>query len=323
MPATITHAYFAQDVFEILPNKFKDKLDCSRLRMFGQSMDSLMFYNLFSVMPGKKIRDFNSYFHRNDSQKFFINLLNCIKNDNFGDDIDVNSFLVGTICHFVLDSTLHPYIIYKTGMMDKTKSSTYKYNNIHEFMEVFLDNDMVKRREKSNPYKFNIAKFCFNTKPFSDNLNKVIDDTFSQTFNISNMSRIYLKSLKQMKNSLMLFRRDPNGIKKNIYKVVDTFTSKKTFRFEAVSYYYPLKDRHNFLNANHKLWRNPTTYNMTSNESFVDLYLKSIKIAKVLCCAAFDYIDGKDIDLNKVFLNNSYVHGLDCSIEKELKYFEF
>ena len=39
-------------------------------------------------------------------------------------------FLVGTICHFVLDSTLHPYIIYKTGMMDKKKSSTYKYNNI-------------------------------------------------------------------------------------------------------------------------------------------------------------------------------------------------
>ena len=27
MPATITHAYFAQDVYEILPSKFKDKLD--------------------------------------------------------------------------------------------------------------------------------------------------------------------------------------------------------------------------------------------------------------------------------------------------------
>ena len=27
MPATITHAYFAQDVYEILPSKFKDKLE--------------------------------------------------------------------------------------------------------------------------------------------------------------------------------------------------------------------------------------------------------------------------------------------------------
>ena len=323
MPATITHAYFAQDVFEILPNKFKDKLDCSRLRMFGQSMDSLMFYNLFSVMPGKKIRDFNGYFHRNDSQKFFINLLNNIKNSNSGDDVDVCSFLVGTICHFVLDSTLHPYIIYKTGMMDKSKSSTYKYNNVHEFMEVFLDNDMIKRRERSNPYKFNISKFCFDIRPFSKELNSAIDSSFEDVFNIDNMSGIYYKSLKQMKFAINVFRKDSSGIKKNFYKLIDTFTSKKTFRFEAISYHYPLKDRHNFLNSNHMMWRNPTSYNITSTESFVDLYLKSIKIAKVLVCASFDYINGKDIELEKIFLNNSYVHGLDCSEEKELKYFEF
>lgn len=323
MPATITHAYFAQDVFEILPDNFKDKLDCSRLRMFGQSMDSLMFYNLFSVLPGKNIREFNAYFHRNKSQEYFINLINYIKDNNLSEDVDVNSYLVGMICHFVLDSTVHPYVIYKTGIMDKKKPSTYKYNNVHEFMEVFLDNDMVRRREKTNPYKFNIGKFCFDIRPFSEALDNAIDNSFSDTFEIDNMSKIYYKSLKQMKMAINVFRRDPSGIKKNIYKVVDTFTSKKTFRFEAISYYYPLKDRHNFLNSNHQLWRNPTTYDITSTESFVDLYLKAIKISKVMICAAFDYINGKDIDLEKIFLNNSYVHGLDCTKEKELKYFEF
>ena len=45
MPATITHAYFAKDVFDILPNNIKNTIDCSRIKMFGQSMDSLMFYN--------------------------------------------------------------------------------------------------------------------------------------------------------------------------------------------------------------------------------------------------------------------------------------
>ena len=56
MPATITHAYFAKDVFDILPSNIKNIIDCSRIKMFGQSMDSLMFYNLFSILPGKKIR---------------------------------------------------------------------------------------------------------------------------------------------------------------------------------------------------------------------------------------------------------------------------
>ena len=190
-------------------------------------------------------------------------------------------------------------------------------------METFIDNDMVKRREKSNPYRFPIGKFCFDLRSFSPQLNKTIDYTFLHTFNINNMSKVYYKSLKQMRMSLVLFRKDSTGIKKNIYKLVDTFTTKKTFRFEAISYHYPLEDKHNYLNTNHKLWRNSTAYNMTSTESFVDLYVKSIKTAKVMICASFDYINDKDIDLEKIFTNISYITGRDCNLKKELKYFEF
>lgn len=323
MPATITHAYFAKDVFEILPSNIKNTIDCSRIKMFGQSMDALMFYNLFSILPGKKIRDFCGYFHRNNSQEYFINLINYIKDNNLIYDMDVCSYLAGMICHYVLDSYVHPYIIYKTGVFDKRKKNTYKYNHVHEFMETFLDNDMVKRREKINPYKFRIDKFCFNTREFSDNLINSMNSSFKDTFNIDNMGNIYYKSLKQMKISLLLFRRDPYGIKKFLYKILDTFTTKRMFRFESISYYVSLDDKHNYLNSNHKLWRNPTSYNMTSNESFVDLYVKAIKYAKVLICASFDYINNKDIDLTKIFTNASYVTGLNCLLKKDLKYFEF
>lgn len=323
MPATIVHAYFGNDVYDILPKTLKNKANLSRIKTFGQSTDSLMFYNLFSVMPGKKMRKFQKYFHDNDTQEFFINLINYIKDNNLSRDVDTCSFLIGFICHFVLDSMVHPYVYYKTGNFKKNDKSTYKYNNIHAFMETFLDNDMVRRREKTNPYKFPIGKFCFNTKRFSRDLNSAIDYTFYTTFGIKKMSRIYFHSLKQMKMSLVLFRKDTYGIKKFFYKLIDTFTSNRTFRFEAVSYHYPLEDRHNFLNENHKTWRNPTTYNLTSKDSFLDLYLKALKVAKVMVCASFDYIDGKDIDLEKIFLNTSYITGLDCDLKKELKYFEF
>ena len=63
MPATVTHAYFAKDVYDILPKDIKELLDLSRCKTFGQSIDSLMFYNLFSVMPGKKIRLYQNYIH--------------------------------------------------------------------------------------------------------------------------------------------------------------------------------------------------------------------------------------------------------------------
>lgn len=323
MPASITHAYFAKDIYDILPDKIKSKCDVRRIKMFGQSVDSLMFYNLFSILPGKKIRDFDSYFHQNKTQLFFINLLNYVKENNLYNDKDVASFIIGFICHYILDSTVHPYVIYKTGIFDKKSPSTYKYNNIHAIMETFLDNDMILRREKINPYNFSIDKFCFELSPFSNSLNKTIDYTFQKTFKIDNMSKIYFKSLKQMRYSLILFRKDKYGIKKNIYKFVDTFTMKNTFRFDAISYHFPLEDKHNFLNSTHQLWRNPVIYNMTSTESFIDLYLKAIKIAKVIVCASFDYLEGRDIDLEKIFINTNYLTGLSCDLKKELKYFEF
>ena len=323
MPATVVHGYFAQDVCDILPSNIKEKLDVGRLRMFGQSTDSLMFYNLFSLLPGKDIRKFQKYFHENKTQEFFVNLINYIKEKDYSEDVDVCSYLVGCICHYVLDSIVHPYVFYKTGYFRKEEKTTYKYNNIHTFMEIFLDNDMIKRRESINPYKFKIHNFCFDTRSFSDELDDTINHTFEMTFDIKNMDKIYYKSLKQMKSAIRIFREDPIGIKKFFYKLVDTFTSRRTFRFEAVSYHYPLVDRHNYLNENHKLWRNPTTYNITSTESLLDLYLKALKLAKVIVCASFDYLNGKDIELEKVFTNISYVTGLDCTLEKELKYFEF
>ncbi len=323
MPATIVHAYFAEDEYDILPKIIKERLNISRCRMFSQSMDALKFYNLFSILPGKKIREFDKYFHRHDSQKFFINLINYIKNNNYINDPDTCSFLVGMICHYVLDSTIHPYVFYKTGVFNKKNINSYKYNNAHAFMEAFLDCDMIKRRENINPYKFKLGKFCFDNRRFSNKLNNTINCVFNETFNINNMDKKYYKSLKQMKRDLIIFRRDRYGIKKFFYKLADTFTSKRCFRFEAISYHCSLEDNHNYLNENHNLWRNPTTYDLTSTESFLDLYLKSLKVAKVLICASFDYISGKDIDLEKIFVNNSYITGINCDSDKKLKYFEF
>lgn len=322
MPATITHAYFMKDLYEVLPDNITSKIDLNRSKMFAQSTDSIMFYNLLSIKPSHNLRKFQYYFHTHKTNDFFIHLLDYVKEHNI-DDKDTYSFIVGFITHFVLDSNIHPYIIYKTGFFDKKKKETYKYNGIHHFMETFLDNDLIKRRENTDPYKFNISKFCFDTKKFSNDLNNTIDYTFYTTFNIKNMSYKYYRSLKQMKTYLRLFRMDRFGIKKFFYKIIDTFTPRSMFRFEAVSYHLPLEDKHNYLNNNHTMWKNPVDDNITSTESFVDLYLRSLEEARNISIKIFEYLNGKDIDLKSLFLNKSYTSGLDCDIEKELKYFEF
>lgn len=322
MPATVTHAIFTKDVYDILTPEIKRYLDTQRFKMFGQSMDACYFYNLLSVFPGKKIRKFTGIFHSTNSQELFINIINYMKDNNIT-DIDTYSFLFGLVCHYVLDSTIHPYVIYKTGVMDKNNPNTYKYNNLHHFMESFLDNDSISRRFEVNPYSFNINKYVFDNKKFSKELNNTINYAFFNTYNIKNMSSIYSKSLKQMNIFIRLFRRDRFGIKRVIYKFFDSFTPMYWFRLEALSYHYPLEDKHNFLNNNHNTWRYPTNYDMTSTESYIDLYLKSIKKAKIIMCACVDYLNGKDIDLELIFDNTSYTTGINCNSNKELKYFEF
>ena len=322
MPATITHAYFAKDLYEVLPDNISSKIDLNRTKMFAQSTDSIMFYNILSLKSGKSLRKFQYYFHTHKTNEFFINLLNFVRLHDIKDQ-DTYSFIVGFIAHYILDSTVHPYVVYKTGMFNKKDKTTYKYNNIHYFMETFIDNDMIRRRENINPYKFKINKFWYDKRKFSMDLDNTIDYTFYTTFNIKGMSNIYYKSLKQMNIFINLFRRDSLGIKKFFYKLIDTFTPRWVYRFEAISYHYPLNDIHNYLNTNHSLWRNPTTYDMTSTESFVDLYLKALKDARNVLIKVFDYLNGEEIDLNELLLNRSYVSGLSLDEEKELKYFEF
>ena len=126
-----------------------------------------------------------------------------------------------------------------------------------------------------------------------------------------------------MKTILKLYRRDRFGIKKFFYKLIDTFTPRSMNRFEDLSYHYPLEDKQNYLNNNHTLWRNPCDFEITSTESYIDLYLKSLKECRNIVIRVFDYLNGEDVNLEELFLNKSYITGLDCSEEKELKYFEF
>ena len=323
MPATVTHAYFSNDVYDILPNQIKERISLSRIKMFGQGTDPFMFYHLFSVKPGKKIRLMQRVCHRQHTRDFFCQFIEDIKKNHLEEDSDVCSFLCGFICHYVLDSTVHPFVIYKTGNFDKHNKATYKYNNLHLFMETYLDNHLIRKREHQNPYSFSIVKYSFDLAPFSSGLNQVIHSSFDKVYHVSNMDSIYYQALKDMKFSLRVFRQDRFGIKKFFYKLADTFTPRRCFRFEAISYHYTMHPSYDFLNFRRRLWRNPTTYSITSHDSFYDLYIKSLKLAKKIIEDTFGYLSGQDIDLNSVFKNLSYTTGLDCDEHKELKYFEF
>lgn len=95
------------------------------------------------------------------------------------------------------------------------------------------------------------------------------------------------------------------------------------FRFEALSYHYKSKREEYFLNTRHEIWFNPCDKNIFSYESFDDLYKKSILEARDIIIKLDMYFKSKKVNLCDIFLNKSYLTGLDCDNKNTLKFFYF
>ena len=97
MPSSVTHSYFSVDVYNRIDKNIKNKLknNIEDLKTFSQGPDPYFFYDFHLTKRSKEI--------------YKINYSNG----------QVMTYLYGHICHFVLDTTIHPLTIYNTGVYDK------------------------------------------------------------------------------------------------------------------------------------------------------------------------------------------------------------
>lgn len=326
MPSTITHSYFILDVYNKLDidTKMLLKDQKEKLKIFSQGLDPLNFYSSIKHKKAKSVRNFSETFHTTKTKEFIITLINYIKYNYYSYNPEALALLYSYISHYVLDSTIHPYVYYKTGEFNKKNKETYKYNSKHHELETSIDRYLIKEKENINPKNYKHYLYNFNLDGLSDNIKEILNFCFKETYGIQNFDKAYIKSIKNMKKAFKLFRYDPLGIKKTAYYVFDFITPKKILNTKFLSYNYtPYKD-YSFLNDNKKTWYNPCDKKKKSNSSFNDLYKQSIKNCVSLINSVNDYLyDRKKVNLDKIIKNTSCKTGLDIESKKELKYFEF
>lgn len=323
MAGTITHAYFANDLYDKLDKKTKNNLKDYKenLKTYSQGHDIFFFtFNVINI----KTRKIGNYLHKNNTRDFFINMITYIKDNNLQDNYEIMSFLYGYIAHYVLDSTVHPYVTYKSGIFKRKKKETYKYNSKHNNLESYIDAYMINKRENMIPNKFKIHKLCFNTK-VSKELSKLIDYTFYKTYGFKHMSLYVKEGILNMKISYRLLRYDPFKIKKKIYNTVDKILPKSIKKTSPISFAYTLDNDEYYLNLNHKKWNHPRYKDETYTYSFLDLYNNALdKTIYIINNVNNILYNNKDIkNLNKLFLNISFSSGKDCNDKTKNKYFEY
>ena len=326
MPSTVTHSYFMRDVYNKLDDKIKDNIILEDAKTFAQGPDIFYFYNMCFGKKSNKYRNMGNYMHKHNVNLYFNNMINYIKNNNLEPDKQCISFLYGSICHFVLDSVVHPFVFYKTGVFNKKDAKTYKYNGLHQEMEYYLDAYLIFQNEKIEAKDYKMYKYILNNDKLNDNTLSLIGDVIKDTYDFENMDKIYGKCIKDMKRFFKLFNYDPYGIKKKCYSLLDIFTPKGFIRKKKFSFYLTHNSKKYYLNLDKNEWNHPVSLYETYNYSFIELYVIAIdkaysiinEVDKIL---SDDRINNKKID--RIFNNLSYTTGKSCDDDRKMNYFEF
>lgn len=324
----MTHSYFCEDVYKKVNKNVSSKLKkkLSFFKVFGQGPDPYFFYDFHLTKRSMDVYKISRAMQHTNVNKHFTRLINYINEKNYYSNGEVMAYLYGQICHFVLDSTTHPYIIYSTGMYNKNNPVTYKYNGLHEEMEYYIDCYLIFQRERILPKKYKVYKNIFNIDKFNKQLKSTIDDVVLDVYGFSNVSDIYYKCIMDMKRFYHVFNYDRYGIKKAIYYIMDLICSNRCVRKKELSFHIDPNSKLDYLNNDKNIWNHPCNIDEKYNLSFTDLYVKALNKAYLIINEVDDMLISKKIDnkrIEELFCNLHYGTGKDCDLDLEYKYFKF
>ena len=323
MPSLYTHNYFAKDTYKKLENeKIHQIQDKKYYEIFAQSFDNLFYYNFLSLKEGKKYRKLGHYAHTHNIWLYFKNILEYIKKNKLYTDENLG-YLYGSLTHYALDSTCHPYIHYVSGRFTrKNIKETKKYMGNHAINEIMIDSIYYYKDHDSKYYKYKTADELIPLTTFPDNLIKNIDYAFEKTFNKENIGKIYNKSYNQSHYIYKYLMYDRTSLKKIAYKIFDFITPYKHFKAYSYSHHINKPD-YSIMNIEKNTWLHPIT-GEKHNESLEELYnIAQLKVIKYIK-KCNDYFNNKcNInDVEKIIGNISYSSGLDQDIRAIFKFFK-
>lgn len=324
MPSITTHHIFAEEVYKGLSSKIKDCFneEFNIYTTFAQSHDYLFYYS-FDFKNARKIKDLGHYAHHNKTQDYLVNIIKEIKNKHLENNKQCVAYLFGVITHYVLDTTTHPFIFYKTGVYRKNDKRTYIFQGEHNRMEKDLDAIYYMRYHKKKYNHCKLNKEIIQKPVFSKNLKSLIDYVYKETYDADNIGMYYYKGIKHAKIINCLVIQDFFGIKKALYKFIDFVFRKRFGNLAAYSNFRPKPDI-SLLNEEHIEWNHPSIKDKHYTYSFNDLFNLSIKKAINIINEVYKVLyEDKEIDLILPIIPDiDYSTGLKIESNIRMDHFE-
>ena len=296
MPAYLTHAIMGNTIYNNAKND-------DRLFKINIPLPTLKASTLSPDLAKLSKSDFNS--HNKDTDLYFFNMIEYIKENKLYNDLDAMSLLYGNISHYFLDVYTHPLIYY----ISENCVSLNKLNS-HILTEGYISSYMSEKEQHTD--YMNLKSNYIGSLNFANpNLKNLIRETYYKTYND-------LTILKSYKTTFELIKLIEKLTKEN------RFTSKeKLIKLSKFKEYLEINNlsKEDLTNEQKEYWTNPVT-NEKYNESFIELYNKALTktYEAIYHVNKYLYDTESTYNLYKIFTNLSYDTGVSCNLGKNLIY---
>ncbi len=176
MPGFVSHTVMAHDVYNNIDNKYV-------------SLDSMLAYSLGGDLCKYAKCRYDS--HHKDMDKFIYAMADYIKENDLTLNKDVMGLLYGHICHYVMDSVVHPLVKCVSRNCIRKKSN-------HTLIEMYYDNYLVNKICNTSRKKYLDKLNLFGSKDVD--VNRTIDNVYLDIYDTEKVSKYY-------KFNLFLYRR--------------------------------------------------------------------------------------------------------------------
>ena len=271
MPAAITHFLQAERVMEELKKQNNNfLLHRDAFHWGAQGPDFLYCHRYLPWQHGKNLMEYAEKLHGEKPSKTFAAMHDYYKTTN--QDGMVLSYLYGFICHYCLDRVGHPFINYGTKVLLEQQPQQNE-EILHNQIESSLDVIMLRYEKAELPIEFNLKWTVPKNQVVQQKMADLYVFVLNQLFGLEDADALLLQATDDCRKIFGLLN-DRTTIKKPLIE-----------RFEARNGRHSISchirgmsegDEYDYANTLLADWHWPMDNSARRNESFFDLYERSV-----------------------------------------------
>ena len=308
----LTHVLMSDDVLErIESRRVLDGIQKHRTlyRLGAQGPDPLFFYNCVPGNGKGQLRELGFAMHRQHTGEFLKMGFSRLQKLSWDQEwMALAAYLSGFICHFTLDSMIHPYVYWAEKnwiwTMDGLPART-----THQAVEISLDVLFWKEKRMSPACKVKTRKLVDIGRQWPSGVEEFLLDAFKSIYHVRTDRKGLNKVLRDFYRGHDLLY-DPGGWKKTLVGWLDSFTG-GGIRPPKVPYPARLDETIDWANRKKRTWTHPYKEDEKHRESVEEILNKaSFEAANHINGVFAAILRGEPID--GFFSDISYYTGLPC-----------